>query len=284
MSGVLTGTLSWTAGILNSTSNGISYLSGDADFVRSRAEKRQTITAARGGALSGIIQGGGSIFTGIASGVTGIFTKPIEEAKRDGALGFVKGLGMGIAGVAVKPVLGITDGISTIAQGLSNEIGDVVLSVPQIRPQRALSRSVTDPTEKVLSSFSMSAAEAQQFVKNHGNENNCIDNFISVIAIDDESQIVLSEMYLFWLKKETLSQNNKDNNNVKKSIWWSEKWKNITCALLASPLIELVLKDSRLIIPCKDTAKSLLLYNEFFKVAHKFKDPSMIIQVNTQSN
>ena len=46
---------------------------------------------------------------GISDGVSGLFLKPIEYAKSDGAMGFVKGLGIGIGGFLAKPVAGVFD-------------------------------------------------------------------------------------------------------------------------------------------------------------------------------
>ena len=44
-----------------------------------RAEKYKRATdAAREGILPGLLEGGGSLVTGIASGVTGLFSRPIE--------------------------------------------------------------------------------------------------------------------------------------------------------------------------------------------------------------
>lgn len=103
VSGVISGTFSSTASLVGGVSNGLSYLSGDVDFVRSRSEQRSRNHAARGGVVAGLKDGGESVVRGFAQGLTGIFTKPYEEARRDGALGFVRGLGLGVAGVAVKP-------------------------------------------------------------------------------------------------------------------------------------------------------------------------------------
>ena len=48
-------------------------------FFKMRAEKYKRATdAAREGLLPGLLEGGGSLVTGIASGVTGLFSKPIE--------------------------------------------------------------------------------------------------------------------------------------------------------------------------------------------------------------
>jgi hypothetical protein len=39
----------------------------------------------------------------------------MEGAKKEGALGALKGFGMGILGVAATPVMGVTEGLSSIA-------------------------------------------------------------------------------------------------------------------------------------------------------------------------
>lgn len=36
-------------------------------------------------------------------------TKPIEQTKRQGAIGLIKGVAQGMAGLVVKPVTGIVD-------------------------------------------------------------------------------------------------------------------------------------------------------------------------------
>jgi vacuolar protein sorting-associated protein 13A/C len=48
-----------------------------------------------------IREGGGALAKGLVRGVTGILTKPPEEAKNSG---FVQGVGKGITGAAAQPV------------------------------------------------------------------------------------------------------------------------------------------------------------------------------------
>jgi vacuolar protein sorting-associated protein 13A/C len=48
-----------------------------------------------------IMEGGGGLAKGLLRGVTGILTKPPEEAKNSG---FVQGVGKGITGAAAQPV------------------------------------------------------------------------------------------------------------------------------------------------------------------------------------
>ena len=68
-----------TAGIVGSASKGIGFLSGDAEYVRKRSLKNQQDRASRGGIMDGLMDGGESVVSGIASGVSGLVTKPYEE-------------------------------------------------------------------------------------------------------------------------------------------------------------------------------------------------------------
>jgi hypothetical protein len=46
--------------------------------------------------------------------------QPIQNAKKDGALGFFKGTALGLAGLVVKPVTGIIDFASKTTEGIKN--------------------------------------------------------------------------------------------------------------------------------------------------------------------
>ena len=70
-----------TAGIVGSASKGIGFLSGDAEYVRKRNLKNQQDRASRGGIMEGFIDGGESVVSGFASGISGLVTKPYEEVK-----------------------------------------------------------------------------------------------------------------------------------------------------------------------------------------------------------
>jgi len=55
---------------------------------------------------------------GVFSGVTGIVTKPVEGAKKEGAAGFFKGVGKGLIGVVTRPVSGVVDLASSTFEGI----------------------------------------------------------------------------------------------------------------------------------------------------------------------
>ena len=62
--GVVSGAMDSAVAIVGTASKGISHLSGDADYVRKRAMKRQQSKANRGGILEGMREGGESVLSG----------------------------------------------------------------------------------------------------------------------------------------------------------------------------------------------------------------------------
>jgi len=66
---------------------------------------------------------------GVYNGITGyyiyiiflsVFGKPIEGAQNEGIQGFVKGIGQGFTGLALKPLTGVIDVVSKTAEGIRN--------------------------------------------------------------------------------------------------------------------------------------------------------------------
>ncbi|KAK0653947.1 hypothetical protein DIS24_g5582 [Lasiodiplodia hormozganensis] len=55
------------------------------------------------GFSSGLKVAGKEFGTGLYEGISGLITQPLKGAKEDGAGGFIKGVGKGIAGIALKP-------------------------------------------------------------------------------------------------------------------------------------------------------------------------------------
>ena len=165
--------------------------------------------------IGGLIAGGESLFGGVTSGITGLVTKPIQEGKKTGALGFMKGVGMGIAGVAVKPVLGLTDGLSSIASGLNQQINNDTGSIAaqQIRPVRTF--EVIDPLDlsyQLLVPLDLYSANVQSLIRRLAIQGDYEDLFLDCCglgyAIDDVSQkldstasfaIALSTSFIFCL-------------------------------------------------------------------------------------
>ncbi|KAG2470896.1 VP13C protein, partial [Polypterus senegalus] len=76
-------------------------------------------------------------FQGVVGGVTGIITKPVEGAKKEGAAGFFKGIGKGLVGVVARPTGGIIDMASSTFQGIQR-VAESTEEVYRIRPPRVI--------------------------------------------------------------------------------------------------------------------------------------------------
>lgn len=184
ITGVTTGVVGSAATVVGTATGGVASvargvvaMSGDEKFLKRREEKRRELKASNGGVLAGFKAGGESIVSGFSSGITGLVTKPFEEGKKGGALGFFKGVGQGIVGVAVKPVMGVTEGISTVAQGINQQFSDN-LAYEQKRPPRAFYRSDMNNTEVVLVALDYFSAYAQDLVKKRSFNKNYNDVFL----------------------------------------------------------------------------------------------------------
>ncbi|KAG8144829.1 hypothetical protein E2320_013243 [Naja naja] len=76
-------------------------------------------------------------FQGVVGGVTGIVTKPVEGAKKEGAAGFFKGIGKGLVGVVARPTGGIIDMASSTFQGIQR-VAESTEEVSSLRPPRLI--------------------------------------------------------------------------------------------------------------------------------------------------
>ncbi|CAF4006334.1 unnamed protein product, partial [Adineta steineri] len=89
--------------------NGLAALTFDDDYQISRIRRKEPTNHA----TTDIAIGGKNVVMGFVDGVTGVVTKPVSGAKKNGALGFVKGLGKGFIGLATRPTGGVVDFAST---------------------------------------------------------------------------------------------------------------------------------------------------------------------------
>ncbi|CAF1265249.1 unnamed protein product [Rotaria sordida] len=88
---------------------GLASLTFDEEYKASRIRRKEPGTTA----TTHIAIGGKNVVMGFVDGVKGVVTKPIKGAKRDGASGFIKGLGQGVVGLVARPTGGVVDFAST---------------------------------------------------------------------------------------------------------------------------------------------------------------------------
>lgn len=90
---------------------------------------------------SGLGSGVQKLVNGFMEGVTGVVRAPIRGAEKHGLEGFAKGIGKGLLGLLVKPIIGISDGFSDVMIGVKGSVegGNTGSNQPtQVRPRRAL--------------------------------------------------------------------------------------------------------------------------------------------------
>merc|ERR1739848_831672 len=102
-----------TTGAISSIASAAATLSLDDKFEDSRSRKSHHAHDL----ADGLVRGGESLAKGVVSGISGIFTKPFQGAKKEGAKGFAKGFAKGILGAATKPVSGALDMVSKSVEG-----------------------------------------------------------------------------------------------------------------------------------------------------------------------
>jgi len=92
----------------------------DRDYARSREEN--SLTEKPKDFVEGFGYGSKAALTGVASGVSGVFYRPVIMAKRQGVTGFFKGVYQGVTGLGLKPASGLLDMISKTAEGCKNTL------------------------------------------------------------------------------------------------------------------------------------------------------------------
>ncbi|KAF2036721.1 vacuolar protein sorting-associated protein 13 [Setomelanomma holmii] len=101
-----------------SMSKGLSAATLDKEFQDQRRNTRSRNRPKH--ALYGITAGGNAFANSLASGLGGLARHPLQGAEKEGALGFVKGVGKGLLGVPTKAAIGAFDLASNMAEGVRN--------------------------------------------------------------------------------------------------------------------------------------------------------------------
>ncbi|KAF2130259.1 vacuolar protein sorting-associated protein 13 [Dothidotthia symphoricarpi CBS 119687] len=101
-----------------SMSKGLSAATLDKEFQDQRRNTRSRNRPKH--ALYGITAGGNAFASSLASGLGGLARHPIQGAEKEGAFGFVKGVGKGLLGVPTKAAIGAFDLASNMAEGVRN--------------------------------------------------------------------------------------------------------------------------------------------------------------------
>ncbi|XP_060030384.1 intermembrane lipid transfer protein VPS13C [Erinaceus europaeus] len=120
--------------ITGSVGKGLAAITMDKEYQQKRREEMGRQPKDFGDSLA---RGGKGFLLGVVGGVTGIITKPMEGAKKDGAAGFFKGIGKGLVGAVARPTGGIIDMASSTFQGIQR-VAESTEEVSSLRPPRLI--------------------------------------------------------------------------------------------------------------------------------------------------
>lgn len=111
------------------------------DRGRSLRLNADTNVTLAGGVESGFIK----LVQGFMDGVTGVVKAPIRGAEKRGIEGFAKGIGKGLLGLLVKPIIGISDAATDVMIGVKSSVENnaaqrqnLALTSNQFRPRRPM--------------------------------------------------------------------------------------------------------------------------------------------------
>ncbi|KAK4469058.1 hypothetical protein MN116_006648 [Schistosoma mekongi] len=131
--------------ITGTIGKGIAALTLDEEYKRKRREQLARRPETFG---AGIAQGGRGLVMGVFHGFTGVVTKPVEGAKKEGVEGFLKGFGKGLVGAVTRPVSGFVDFASSSFEGI-RRLADTTQEVTRVRPPRFIrSDGIIRPYDK----------------------------------------------------------------------------------------------------------------------------------------
>lgn len=131
---------------------------------RRYAQKRDRKDAMRDHGGMNVAVGLGSgvqkLAQGFFEGVTGVVKAPLRGAEKKGFEGFAKGVGKGLLGLLVKPIIGISDGFTDVMIGVKGSIGGVGGSDQEGRLLPIRPRRVMYGTDRVLRTYNVADAAA----------------------------------------------------------------------------------------------------------------------------
>uniref|UniRef100_A0A452SGF9 Vacuolar protein sorting 13 homolog C n=1 Tax=Ursus americanus TaxID=9643 RepID=A0A452SGF9_URSAM len=143
--------------ITGSVGKGLAAITMDKEYQQKRREEMGRQPKDFGDSLA---RGGKGFLRGVVGGVTGIITKPVEGAKKEGAAGFFKGIGKGLVGAVARPTGGIIDMASSTFQGIQRA-AESTEEVSRLRPPRFIHE------DGIIRPYERQESEGYDLFENH---------------------------------------------------------------------------------------------------------------------
>lgn len=231
--------------ITSAMAKGVAAMTMDEDYQQKR---REAMNKQPAGLREGITRGGKGLVSGFVSGITGIVTKPIKGAQKEGAAGFFKGVGKGLVGAVARPTGGIIDMASSTFQGIKR--ATETFEVESLRPPRFFNE------DGVIRPYRLRDGTGNQMLQVMENGRFAKYKYFTHVMINKTDMFMITRRGVLFVTKGTFGQ---------LTCEWQYSFDEFT----KEPFI---VHGRRLRIEAKERVKSVFHAKEFGKIIN-FKTP-----------
>ncbi|XP_077331018.1 intermembrane lipid transfer protein VPS13A isoform X1 [Lithobates pipiens] len=232
--------------ITSAMAKGVAAITMDEEYQQKR---REAMNKQPSGIREGLTRGGKGLVSGFVSGITGIVTKPIKGAQKEGAAGFFKGVGKGLVGAITRPTGGIIDMASSTFQGIKRAT-DTSDDVESLRPPRFIHE------DGVIRSYRMREGTGSQMLQKIENGRFAKCKYFAHAMVNNTDLLMVMKSGVLFVTKGTFGQ---------LTCEWQYSFDEFT----KEPII---VNGRRLRIEAKERVKSVFHAKEFGKIIN-FKTP-----------
>nr|XP_015222054.1 PREDICTED: vacuolar protein sorting-associated protein 13A [Lepisosteus oculatus] len=234
--------------ITGAMAKGVAAMTMDEEYQQKR---REEMNKEPSGFREGITRGGKGLVSGFVSGITGIVTKPIKGAQKEGAAGFFKGMGKGLVGAVTRPTGGIIDMASSTFQGIKRAT-ETSQDVESLRPPRFIHE------DGVIRPYKEREGVGSQMLQKIENGRFAKYKYFAHAKVNDSDILMITKSCIFFVTKGTFGQ-------------LTCEWQYCFDEFTKEPII---VDGRRLRIEAKERVKSVFHAKEFGKIIN-FKTPEI---------
>ncbi|KAM4616365.1 intermembrane lipid transfer protein VPS13A [Polymixia lowei] len=241
--------------ITGAMAKGVAAITMDEEYQQKR---RETMNKQPSGLREGLARGGKGLVSGFVSGITGIVTKPIKGAQKEGAAGFFKGVGKGLVGAVARPTGGFIDMVSSTFQGIKRA-AETSQDIESLRPPRFIHE------DGVIRPYKEREGIGSQMLQKIENGRFAKYRYFAHAKVNDSDFLMITKRGIFFVTKGTFGQ-------------LTCEWQYLFDEFTKDPMI---VEDRRLRIEAKERVKSVFHAKEFGKIIN-FKTPEIANWVLTK--
>ncbi|XP_067251586.1 vacuolar protein sorting-associated protein 13A isoform X2 [Chanodichthys erythropterus] len=234
--------------ITGAMAKGVAAMTMDEEYQQKR---REAMNKQPSSLREGLTRGGKGLVSGFVSGITGIVTKPIKGAQKEGAAGFFKGVGKGLVGALTRPTGGIIDMASSTFQGIKRA-AETSQDVESLRPPRFIHE------DGVIRPYKEREGIGSQMLQSIENGRFAKYRYFAHAKVNESDFLMITKRGIFFVTKGTFGQ-------------LTCEWQYLFDEFTKAPMI---VEGRRLRIEAKERVKSVFHAKEFGKIIN-FKTPEL---------